>query len=67
MSHYKNGSWSEIWDGLYWHFLAKNKDKFANNPRMALMLSILARMDNDKLKKHKKTAEKYLTNLNCDF
>lgn len=63
MSHYKNGSWSEIWDGLYLRFLAKNKDKFANNPRMALMLSILARMDNDKLNKHKKIAAEYLKNL----
>lgn len=63
MSHYKNGIWSEIWDGLYRRFLAKNKDKFANNPRMALMLSILARIDNDKLNKHQKIAAEYLKNL----
>ena len=63
MSHYKDGSWSEIWDGLYWCFLDKNKTKFEDNPRMTLMLSILDRMDSDKLKQHKEIAEKYLANL----
>jgi len=63
MSHYKNGSWSEIWDGLYWRFLDKNKEKFKNNPRMGLMLSILDRMDYDKLNKHQKIAAEYLKNL----
>jgi deoxyribodipyrimidine photolyase-related protein len=63
MSHYKAGSWAEVWDGLYWLFLDKNKDKFADNPRMSLMLSILDRMDADKLKKHKKIAQEYLADL----
>jgi deoxyribodipyrimidine photolyase-related protein len=63
MSHYKSGKWAEIWDGLYWRFLDKNRDKFADNPRMSLMLSILDRMDADKLQKHKETAEKYLAAL----
>jgi len=63
MSHYKSDKWAEIWDGLYWRFLDKNRDKFENNPRMALMLSILDRMDADKLQNHKETAEKYLAAL----
>ena len=63
MSHYKSDKWAEIWDGLYWRFLDKNSDKFENNPRMALMLSILDRMDADKLQNHKETAEKYLAAL----
>lgn len=63
MSHYKAGRWAEIWDGLYWHFLDKNRDKFADNPRMSLMLSILDRMDKDKLEQHIETAERYLEKL----
>lgn len=63
MSHYKTGKWAEIWDGLYWRFLDKNRDKFADNPRMSLMLSILDRMDADKLQKHRETAAEYLTAL----
>jgi deoxyribodipyrimidine photolyase-related protein len=64
MSHYKTGKWAEVWDGLYWSFLDKNKDKFADNPRMSLMLSILDRMDREKLKKHRHTAADYLATLN---
>ena len=63
MSHYKKGEWAEIWDGLYWYFIDKNKDKFADNPRMALILSILNRMDKEKLKKHKTKAKNYLAEL----
>ncbi len=63
MSHYKKGEWAEIWDGLYWHFIDKNRDKFADNPRMSLMLSILDRMDQEKLQQHKEIAENYLSKL----
>ena len=28
MSHYKNGEWADIWDGLYWNFI-KNQYKFS--------------------------------------
>ena len=63
MSHYHKGEWSEIWDGLYWRFIDKNRDKFTDNPRMSLMLSILDRMDQKKLQKHKKIAENYLSKL----
>jgi deoxyribodipyrimidine photolyase-related protein len=63
MSHYKNGEWSEIWDGLYWRFLNKNKDKISNIPRMGLMISILENMESDKLERHIKTAEKFIKKL----
>lgn len=64
MSHYKKEEWAEIWDALYWHFIYKNKDKFSDNPRMSLMLSLLDRMDQQKLKKHLKIAAEFLENLN---
>jgi deoxyribodipyrimidine photolyase-related protein len=66
MSHYKKGEWSKIWDGLYWHFISKNKDKFSDNPRMSLMLSLLDRMDQEKLKNHIKRADKFLEKLNSN-
>lgn len=66
MSHYKKGEWSKIWDGLYWHFISKNKDKFSDNPRMSLMLSLLDRMDQEKLKNHIKKADKFLEKLNSN-
>ncbi|SDH12197.1 cryptochrome/photolyase family protein [Halanaerobium congolense] len=64
MSHYKKGEWSKIWDGLYWHFISKNKDKFSDTPRMSLMLSLLDRMDQEKIKHHIKRADKFLEKLN---
>jgi len=64
MSHYKKGEWAEVWDGLYWSFIAKNQEKFKDNPRMSLMLSILDRMDSEKIKKHKEAAAEYLADLN---
>ena len=50
MSNYKNGDWCEIWDALYWRFLFKHKEKLNNNPRMNMMLRLLERTDNKKLK-----------------
>ena len=66
MSHYKKGEWAEIWDGLYWNFIDKNKDKFSDNPRMSLMLSILDRMDQEKIEGHKKAAANYLKSLRLE-
>ena len=63
MSHYNKGEWSKVWDGLYWRFISKNREKFSDNSRMSLMLSILDRMNKDKLKKHKKIAENYLSKI----
>jgi deoxyribodipyrimidine photolyase-related protein len=64
MSHYKKGEWSEIWDGLYWRFIYKNKAKFSDNPRMSLMISLLDRMDQKNLENHIKRADKFLKELN---
>ncbi len=63
MSHYRQGDWGVIWDGLYWRFIDKNRDKFSSNSRMGLMLSILDRMSSDKLEKHKAVADEYLKKL----
>lgn len=41
MSDYKKGSWSDIWDGLFWRFLQKHKDLISKNPRMKILLNYL--------------------------
>lgn len=49
MSHYEKGEWCDVWDGLYWGFIEKNKELFAKNPRMRMMVSQLDRIaDNRK-------------------
>lgn len=43
MSDFSKGSWCDEWDGLFWNFLRKHRDKFSKNPRMALMMKQLDR------------------------
>jgi deoxyribodipyrimidine photolyase-related protein len=40
-----DGAWDEIWDGLYWRFVDRNRDLFSQNPRMGFMLKTLEKMD----------------------
>jgi deoxyribodipyrimidine photolyase-related protein len=60
MSDYKKGEWSEIWDGLFWRFLHKNKDKIASNSRIGMLLKT---NDYSKVKDKIKIGEKFLSDL----
>ena len=51
MSNFKKGDWCEAVDGLYWGFIEKNRDFFASNPRLGLMVRSL-----DKMNKERKNA-----------
>ena len=63
MSDFKAGPWCEVWDGLYWNFVAKHRDFFANNPRMKIMASQIDRMDPAKLTAHQQAARRFLDTL----
>jgi deoxyribodipyrimidine photolyase-related protein len=41
MSNYKKGSWSTIWDALFWNFIIKNKTIFSKNARLARTVGLL--------------------------
>lgn len=45
MSHYPQGEWCDIVDGLYWHYIDRFKDTFGANARMGMMLASLRKMD----------------------
>ncbi len=45
------------WNSLYWDFLARNKKKLDNNPRMNLVLKNLEKRDPDSMKALRKKAE----------
>ena len=63
MSDYKAGPWCDIWDALFWRFLAKHRSTFAANPRMALLLGNLDRMSVERRAAMLATAEHYLDKL----
>ncbi|MFM9067882.1 MAG: cryptochrome/photolyase family protein [Planctomycetota bacterium] len=62
MSNFKRGSWCEIWDALYWRFVARHRDFFASNPRLSVMASQLTKMG-AKLAHHETVAERFLNQL----
>ena len=64
MSDFGKGDWAEIWDGLYWRFMKVHEEEFSQNQRMSMMVSLLNRMDKDKLNHHLDVAEKFLESLN---
>ena len=63
MSHYPKDSWCQIWDSLYWNFIFKHLKEFEKNPRMSMMTSLAKKMNEEKAKTMKKTAQAYLKTL----
>jgi deoxyribodipyrimidine photolyase-related protein len=50
-------------NSLYWHFLQRNREKLATNPRMTMMYSVLDKMDGIERGKILDQADSYLENL----
>lgn len=63
MSNYKSGSWTKIWDALFWNFISKHQQYFANNNRTVFISRNLEKMPNEKLQNHIETAEEFLQRL----
>jgi len=63
MSNYKKGKWCEIWDALFWNFMNNQRDFFAKNPRMRMLISSFDKMDVTKRDKHLCMAHKFLNSL----
>ena len=63
MSHYKRAPWCEVWDGLYWRFIAKHQSAFIKNPRMSMMVKQLEKMDKQKKERLLDSAERFLNTL----
>ena len=63
MSDYKKGEWSDIWDGLFWSFMDKQRDFFKRNPRMRMLISSFDKMDSLKKEKLLMDAHNFLIEL----
>ena len=48
MSNYKYDEWCDIVDGLYWMFMNDNIAFFKSNPRLAILVNSLDRMNEDR-------------------
>jgi deoxyribodipyrimidine photolyase-related protein len=61
MSDFEKGDWCEIWDGLYWRFIAKHEQFFRGNPRLSIMSLALNKMTSERRERLMNTAENYLS------
>lgn len=57
MSHYPNGTWQDMWNGLYWKFIDKHAHTLSKNPRWSMMCSAVRKMDPGVLNAHKHAAQ----------
>ena len=63
MSHYSKGPWCEIWDGLYWRFIDRNRTFFSKNPRLSMMVKLLDKMPMSKKDQLFKAAEGFINRV----
>lgn len=66
MSDYGTGDWAEIWDALYWQFVADHADVFAANPRSQMIARQLEGHDETKRTKHRELAGRAIADLTTD-
>lgn len=60
MSNYPAGPWCDIWDGLYWRFIQRQRSFFEANPRMSVMVGGLDRLPAQRNEKIFEAAEKFI-------
>ena len=63
MSDYQKGEWQAVWDGLFWHFMDKQRAFFLKNPRLGMLVRTFDKMSEDKKQEHLKNADFYLNSL----
>ena len=61
MMDFKKGNWCDIFDGLYWRFIDKNRDFFKTNPRLNMMVSLFDKMKKDRKEKILSKANQFLS------
>ena len=63
MSDYKKGNWSDIWDGLFWRFMDKQRKFFIKNPRLRMLVNTFDKMHINKKENHLLIAENFLNKI----
>ena len=60
MGNHRPGEWCDIWDGLYWRWIWRNREKLKGSPRWAMMVSMAEKMEEKKLQGHLEVAANFL-------
>ena len=63
MSDSPRGDWEEVWDGLFWRFVDRHRERFASNPRTSMMAVQLDRLDPDRRTRITAAADRFLATL----
>jgi deoxyribodipyrimidine photolyase-related protein len=65
MSRYSAGDWCDVWDGLYWSFVADHRDLFAANPRTSVMVRALDRLNPERADRIRTASQAWLDELHA--
>ncbi|MCX8008727.1 MAG: cryptochrome/photolyase family protein, partial [Patescibacteria group bacterium] len=65
MSDYPAGDWCAVWDSLYWRFIARHKERFLANPRMAVMARVWEKKSDEERNRLLGVADRYLSELDA--
>jgi deoxyribodipyrimidine photolyase-related protein len=60
MSNFKKGPWCQVWDALFWKFIADHQEMLVSNIRLAMMVNTWNRFSESKKALLLKTAQSYL-------
>ncbi len=60
-SYYEKDDWCDVWDGLYWRFINKNRDRFKSNPRMSVAIRQYDRLSEERKRILSYRAEDFLS------
>jgi len=63
MSDEKKGPWTEVWDSLFWTFVADHQELFLKNPRSSMMARNWQKFSTEKQSKLRDSAETFLRRL----
>ncbi len=67
MGDYPKGAWTEIWDGLYWRFVSRKRDYFAQNPRLLPVIRTFDKMNSNRKEKVLGLAEEFIATQTTDL
>ena len=63
MSDEKKGPWTDVWDSLFWTFVADHQELFLKNPRSSMMARTWQKFSTEKQSKLRDSAEAFFEKL----